>query len=267
MHQTLDGLRTAYDRIAEEYDGCTQHLLASQQRLTRALAVRAGERCLELGCGTGVHALELAERSAGGEVVGVDCSPAMLEATQRRARERGLDVTTVCLGAEEFARNAPAESFDVITLRFCLGYVDWRALLPALPRLLRPGGRIGILANSSQSGWQAYETYRAMVSELGIEDVARTTPDSVGVLEQLLVAAGGAIGEAWSGQFRLWFSSGADAARWLRESGHASHPALEALPESVVSALWQAFASRLDGRREPSGIAIDFEVLGLVAHF
>jgi ubiquinone/menaquinone biosynthesis C-methylase UbiE len=267
MQQTLDGLSTAYDRIADEYDGSTEHLLEAQHRLTSSLSIAPGDRCLELGCGTGVHALDLAQRSSGGEVVGVDLSSAMLETTRRRAAERGLKVTTVCLGAEEFARSAPAGSFDVITLRFCLGYVDWRILLSELPRLLRPGGRIGILANSSRSGSQAYETYRAMVSDLGIEDVARTTPESLEVLEQLLVAAGGTINDAWSEAFRLWFPSGEEAGRWLRESGHASHPALEALPETFVAALWQAFASRMERHREPAGLPIDFEVLGLAARF
>ena len=50
-------------------------------------------RALDLGCGTGAHALELVER--GWEVVGVDAVGAAVHGAQRRARERGLDATFV----------------------------------------------------------------------------------------------------------------------------------------------------------------------------
>jgi ubiquinone/menaquinone biosynthesis C-methylase UbiE len=69
----------------------------------------------------------------------------MLETARRRAQAAGYALTTACQVADEFLAAATSESFDIITLRFCLGYLDWRTALLQLPRLLRPGGRVDIL--------------------------------------------------------------------------------------------------------------------------
>jgi SAM-dependent methyltransferase len=93
-------------------------------------------RVLDLGCGTGGHAVVLAER--GYDVVGVDRSPGMLQ----RARERGSgarfelgDIAGLDLG----------ETFDAVLMMFAvLGYhvanVDVQAALETVRRHLRPGG-------------------------------------------------------------------------------------------------------------------------------
>ena len=97
---------------------------------------------LDLGCGTGAHALRLAAR--GYRVSGVDRSPAMLERARENARsltggeEVGFvlgDLLTVDLG----------ETFDVAVMFFAvLGYqlenADVLAALRTARRHLRPGG-------------------------------------------------------------------------------------------------------------------------------
>ena len=56
--------------------------------LWRSLAADAGGPILDLGCGTGRVALDLAER--GFDVTGVDSDPELVEALRARARDRGL---------------------------------------------------------------------------------------------------------------------------------------------------------------------------------
>src|SRR5438552_787450 len=66
--------------------------IAEQRAKTRAaLAAGAGERGLEIGCGIGLLACEIArEVGPAGSVVGLDSSPDMVEAARDRATREGL---------------------------------------------------------------------------------------------------------------------------------------------------------------------------------
>ncbi|MGH7060938.1 MAG: SAM-dependent methyltransferase, partial [Stellaceae bacterium] len=59
--------------------------------LLRYSAVAAGERVLEIGCGTGAFTMPLAEAAgARGSVLGADISEAMLAGARKRTAESGL---------------------------------------------------------------------------------------------------------------------------------------------------------------------------------
>jgi SAM-dependent methyltransferase len=132
MQNNVELMRVAYDRIVADYDSrWSVHVEEPQRRLTRELRLLPGDRCADLGCGTGIDTLELIKLAAPGEVVGVDLSPGMLETAAARARSAGYSLTTLCEGADEFIANADDASFDVLSLRFCLGYLDWRPPFPA----------------------------------------------------------------------------------------------------------------------------------------
>ncbi|MFC2055197.1 corrinoid protein-associated methyltransferase CpaM [Chloroflexota bacterium] len=107
--------------------------------------VRAGDRVLEIGCGTGTLALLMAENGA--NVVGIDASPAMLEEAQTKIaqREMGDRITLKFLDASQVADEFQPASFDLIvsTLVFSeIPYDEQRYVLEACRRLLVPGGRL-----------------------------------------------------------------------------------------------------------------------------
>jgi SAM-dependent methyltransferase len=93
-------------------------------------------KVLDLGCGSGGHAVPLAER--GYEVVGVDRSPDMLRQAQRRGASLRLHLS-------EIADVSLGEAFDAALMMFAvLGYHtangDVQAALAAARRHLRPSG-------------------------------------------------------------------------------------------------------------------------------
>ncbi|WP_435770484.1 SAM-dependent methyltransferase [Nocardioides sp. SYSU DS0651] len=110
------------------------------QMLSRA-RIGAGDRVLDVGCGTGRQACDLAEQH-GAEVLGITTSGTGVAAATRLADRRGLD------GArfeqrDGTANGLPDGSFDVVwALESSHLMRDRRSLLSESARVLAPGGRL-----------------------------------------------------------------------------------------------------------------------------
>lgn len=137
----------AFDSVAADYDGPRgNNELIQRMRLALWDAVpselAAGGRLLDLGCGTGIDAVEFAGR--GFQVVATDWSPQMIGRTAARAAAQGLQskVTALHLGVQQLHRLE--DSFDAIYSNF--GPLNCAPDLPAVAsecaRLLRPGGKL-----------------------------------------------------------------------------------------------------------------------------
>jgi demethylmenaquinone methyltransferase / 2-methoxy-6-polyprenyl-1,4-benzoquinol methylase len=115
------------------------------RRETAATVVHPGDRVLDVACGTGD--LALAAAAAGGRVTGIDFSTRMLE----RARRKSSAVEW--LEADALALPFDDASFDVVTSGFGVrNLADLEAGLLELRRVLRPGGRIGVLEITQPQG-------------------------------------------------------------------------------------------------------------------
>jgi 2-polyprenyl-6-hydroxyphenyl methylase/3-demethylubiquinone-9 3-methyltransferase len=100
----------------------------------------AAARVLDVGCGGGLLAEELARRGA--HVTGIDMSPAMIQTAQLHAAESGLAIEYRVQDAVELAR-LQARSFDVVCCMEMLEHVaEPAAFLDVLARLVRPGGAV-----------------------------------------------------------------------------------------------------------------------------
>jgi demethylmenaquinone methyltransferase/2-methoxy-6-polyprenyl-1,4-benzoquinol methylase len=138
-----------FDRIAPVYDAMNRAMTAGLdrkwRRLTAEAVVRPGDRVLDACCGTGD--LALADREAGGDVVGVDFSEAMLERARRKAPQLEW------LRAD--ATDLPFEDgrFDAVTVGFGIRNLpDLEAGLRELARVTRPGGKLGCLEITRPQG-------------------------------------------------------------------------------------------------------------------
>jgi SAM-dependent methyltransferase len=105
-----------------------------------------GKDVVELGCGTAYWSAWLARRGA--RVVGVDPTPAQLERARRFQSEFGLEFPLIEAAAEE----VPLESgsFDLAFSEYGASiWADPDRWIPEAARLLRPGGQLLFLCNST----------------------------------------------------------------------------------------------------------------------
>jgi SAM-dependent methyltransferase len=102
------------------------------------------QRVLDLACGPGGWALNVATAYPQMQVVGVDISSAMIEYAQAQAQVRRLHNIRFQIQDIQQPLNFPAASFDLINARL-IGFIKpehWPILLQQCKRLLRPGGVI-----------------------------------------------------------------------------------------------------------------------------
>lgn len=118
--------------------GLTHH----SEAVFPTLPVHAGDRALDVGCGFGDTAIELAHLvGQTGEVVGIDCCDAFLDIARTEVVASGLKNVRFMRGDAEVA--LPADNFDFVFARFgTMFFANPVAGLRNMRRALRPGGRM-----------------------------------------------------------------------------------------------------------------------------
>jgi len=111
-----------------------------------ALAPRAGEHIVDVGCGCGETALELGRRvTERGSVLGVDVSEPMLARARERAAAGGLAHLRFVAADGQTHRFAP-DAADALFSRFgVMFFADPSAAFANLRTTLRPGGRLAFV--------------------------------------------------------------------------------------------------------------------------
>lgn len=114
----------------------------------------AGERVLDIGCGTGLSFAPLVHAvGPSGRVVGLDASPSMLGRASRRVRRYGW--TQVDLVCAEAGAGLPVGGarFDVILFCYSLSVLrGWQGVWGQAMELLAPGGRVAVVDTAYLDG-------------------------------------------------------------------------------------------------------------------
>jgi demethylmenaquinone methyltransferase/2-methoxy-6-polyprenyl-1,4-benzoquinol methylase len=139
-----------FDRIADRYDLMNSVMTAGmhhrwRERTADRANVSPGDSALDVCCGTGDLALELARRvMPGGRVVGLDFSVPMLELAQAKSRNGAAPVAW--MQGNALALPFDDGEFDAATVGFGVrNVVDLERGIAEMARVVRPGGRVVIL--------------------------------------------------------------------------------------------------------------------------
>jgi len=134
------------------------------------LGLQPGQRVLEIGPGPGRLLIPAARAVLpGGEAVGIDIQPRMLQRLQDRANREGITNLTTIQG--DAAQPHVAEgSFDVVFLCTCLGEIPERAAaMTQCFRALKPGGILSITELWGDPHYQSQSKVQQLAEAAGFQ--------------------------------------------------------------------------------------------------
>jgi ubiquinone/menaquinone biosynthesis C-methylase UbiE len=185
-----------YDRLTALYDPVvrvTTREATFKRRLLAQAGVAAGERVLDLACGTGTLAVRVKREEPTAEVTGVDGDPAVLRRAKAKAAEAGLAIAFDEGRADALPYRD--DSFDKVLSTLFFHHLDRptkERTAREIARVLRPGGELHL----ADWGRPAGPLARALFLPVRLLDGLDNTRDNVeGRLPELLAAAG--LEQAW----------------------------------------------------------------------
>ena len=244
--------------LAQTYDRLSDSQFESGKRLCERLELKAGDRVLDVGCGTGRLARWMTERvGSTGSVVGID----PLAERVAIARGNGAGITFEVGQAEDLSAFADG-SFDVVCMSAVFHWIeDKPRALAETRRVLRPGGRLGVstLPRELMSVGSVATTMlpvlsrspyaeRVDLSKLAIATSHRTITEIL----TMIVEADLELGELHVMPRTRKHPTGAEVVDFLESSSFGNF--LRIVPEELRAPLHADLAAAFEARKGPEGI-------------
>src|SRR5512143_1044849 len=151
-HQSAEKVQKYYAWRASNYDAGAGFEVEHHAEALRLAEVRAGQRVLDVACGTGRGTVGLAQAVGTlGQVDALDLSDAMLNQARAKIEKLGLGSRVHFKQGNARELPYPAESFDVVYNGYMFDLIPLDGFMPILTemaRVLKPGGKLVLLKMS-----------------------------------------------------------------------------------------------------------------------
>jgi arsenite methyltransferase len=254
--------------LARTYDRLSDSQFEGGKRLVDRLGLKAGERVLDIGCGTGRLARWIAGVVGPDGVVGIDPLVDRVEVARAAAPGIAFEV-----GQAEDLSAFGGESFDAVCMSAVFHWVsDKPRALAEVRRVLRPGGRLGL--TTLPRDLRPSSTTTLVCAEILSQDpyIGRVEPAGLALaqvgnllsdLVALVLEARLEVLELLVVRRTQTFSSGEEAVEFLQSSSFGNF--LRLVPDDLRASFRRDIAGAFEARRGPGGISLNDHGTLLVA--
>lgn len=250
----LAAVAAVFDTVAADYDNAdVAYFGPIADQLIEAAAPVAGERAVDLGCGSGLVTTRLADAvGTTGSVLALDYSPAMVARTTQLVADRPQ---VQVVHGDAGAPGVPEGSVDLVTASLVVFFLPdpWAAAATWL-RMVRPGGRVALTTfGGTAPAWGLAEALlRPFMPTFDPRTVGPDGPfASDANMERFLSEAGA--DRVVTTPFRIPVAFD-DIDHWVRFSRSVGQRAAwDRMPENQVEPTIAAAADALEPTRGPDG--------------
>lgn len=219
-------VRQDYDRLASAYDEYfSKHVAFASLEVVNRLGIGHDDiRVLDLACGTGTVTRQLSAATHNkAKICAIDSSEGMLLKAREKNRDN-INIEFILGNINDELRKLPENSFDYVASGWAIGYTRPLEILRQINRVLKNGGKLGIIENKADTLMPIRKTVMRVLRKFPLQmqylmGLPLRLPKDKEHLEKLLLKTGFRVQDSWEGEVKFHFNNGAGVLDWLMHTG------------------------------------------------
>lgn len=215
-----------YNRLAPTYDEYFSKFVSfASCEVVKRLSIKNSDiAALDLACGTGTITQELSKNSGyTAKITAIDSSEGMLIKAKEKTQQN-KNIEFILGDIKNELRRLPEQYFDYVTSGWAIGYSTPLKILEDVKRVLKDGGKLGIIENRINTLSPIRKTAIKVAQRYPFQiryvmDLPLRLPKSKEDLQKLFLKSGLRPIDVWEGEIKFHFNSGKEVLNWILHTG------------------------------------------------